>query len=110
MHICGNAYHKRTYDGGIQGVCPVDNCRNIYNDNPFTEENTGYLRNIAKYSLYSFIISMILQIIFSLISNIEIDINFGGTSIMTILILYATTYVFEYGTKLQEKSSEKIYS
>ncbi len=84
--------------------------RNIYNDNPFTEENTGYLRNIAKYSLYSFIISMILQIIFSLISNIEIDINFGGTSIMTILILYATTYVFEYGTKLQEKSSEKIYS
>ena len=33
MHICGNAYHKRTYDGGIQGVCPVDNCRNIYNDN-----------------------------------------------------------------------------
>lgn len=84
--------------------------RNIYNDNPFTEENTGYLRNIAKYSLYSFIISMILQIIFSLISNIEIDINFGGTSIMTILILYATTYIFEYGTKLQEKSSKKIYS
>ena len=83
--------------------------RNIYNDNPFTEENTGYLRNIAKYSLYSFIISMILQIIFSLISNIEIDINFGGTSIMTILILYATTYIFEYGTKLQEKSTEKIY-
>ena len=84
--------------------------RNIYNDNPFTEENTGYLRNIAKYSLYSFIISMILQIIFSLISNIEIDINFGGSSIMTILILYATTYIFEYGTKLQEKSSKKIYS
>ena len=53
---------------------------------------------------------MILQIIFSLISNIEIDINFGGSSIMTILILYATTYIFEYGTKLQEKSSKKIYS
>lgn len=84
--------------------------RNIHNDNPFTKENTGYLRNMANYSLYSLIASIILQIVFNLVSSIETNINFVDIDIMTILILYAVTYIFEYGTKLQEKSTEKIYS
>lgn len=83
---------------------------NINEDNPFTEENTNYLRKIAKYSLYSLIISIILQIVFDLVSGLEINIDFSSVSIMTVLILYTSTYIFEYGTKLQEKSNEKIYS
>lgn len=84
--------------------------RNINEDSPFTEENTNYLRKIAKYSLYSLIISIILQIVFELVSGLEINIDFSSVSIMTILILYVSTYIFEYGTKLQAKSTEKIYS
>lgn len=84
--------------------------RNINEDSPFTEENTNYLRKIAKYSLYSLIISIILQIVFELVSGLDINIDFNSVSIMTILVLYVSTYIFEYGTKLQAKSTEKIYS
>ena len=84
--------------------------RNIHNDNPFTVENTGYLRKMGKYLIITIVLNIILQLVFSAITNTTVTLSFESADIITILVLYSASYIFEYGCKLQEKTKEKIYS
>lgn len=80
-----------------------------HEDTPFTDENCGLLRQIAKYALILLIVSLVSNIITSLIVGTSITIT-ATVDIIRILVLYAASYIFEYACKLQSKSKEKLYT
>ena len=78
-------------------------------DTPFTMENVGYIRNIA----ILLIIMACVKIAGNGIGNILITnsatFSFDLIDVVYILILFAVSYIFEYGCSLQAKSESKIY-
>ena len=82
---------------------------NIYNnETPFTTENNDYLSKISYLALVAVIISIVSDIISSLLFGNSM-VRVSMTSIIIVLVLYVTTYVFEYACILQKDSKHKIY-
>ena len=78
-------------------------------DTPFTMENVAYI-NQAAYMLIGFLAApIIVNLIFHLITGIDIPTSGGLTYLIEILVLFVLGYVFEYGFKLQQKSLGKMY-
>lgn len=79
-------------------------------DTPFTVDNAKLIKQMAFLMIYSIIASVVAAIPFGFISNLNYNYNMRGFSVIEILILFAVSYIFEYGAKLQEGSNEKVYS
>ncbi len=84
--------------------------KNIHDqETPFTEENTNLLKKIGLIQIIIVIISFVGSIAVAIAVGENTSINFSVTNISWILGVYLLAYIFEYGTKLQEKSKSKIY-
>lgn len=78
--------------------------KNIYKGNtPFTEENVKHIKNIAKYMLIAAILMGVSGVIIETLTNHSFDFNTGFIGTLSILILYAFSYIFEYGYNLQKE-------
>ena len=78
---------------------------NIYNsETPFTLENADYIRKCAYYLIAFIAVPLILSGVFELITGTEITTNYSLFEVIIILVLFATSYVFEYGYSVENKT------
>ena len=83
--------------------------KNIHDESsPFIQANVDLLRKISKLLIYSFVISIIVNMISSALLNGSFSIEV--TNIVEILIVFFLSYLFEYGYKIQKDTNGKIYS
>ena len=83
---------------------------NIHNENtPFSIINVSYIKNIAFYFTASVIGQTLLEILISLIFNVELGFEIGLSSYIFVLIIIALSYIFKYGYEIQLDSKGKIY-
>ena len=88
----GNKLFKNLHDG----------------DTPFTRENVNTIKKIAYFSIIIVILQSLTNISIELLSK-QADLNINMTSIFEILLLFAFSYIFEYGYEIQLDSKGKIY-
>ena len=75
---------------------------NIMNeDTPFVIENFQLIRNVGYYMIATMGMSLLLNLLLSLISDIDLNINIEFSNIAAILFAFVLSYIFEYGYKLQ---------
>jgi len=78
-------------------------------ETPFIEENSNLIRKMAYYNIAIFAVSLISSGIIAAISVGVFNYSFDVIGIGEILVLFGLSYIFDYGTKLQEQSDLKIY-
>ena len=79
------------------------------NETPFTIDNIDYLRKIGYYLIVLLILPFVISLIIQVILGVDYKISFNFSGLTIIFIAFILSYVFEYGSKLQEKSDLKIY-
>jgi hypothetical protein len=83
---------------------------NIYEgDTPFTLENVNHIKKMAIYMIISIILSSIGSTFINLafISDNPLELNLFN--IVEIIFLYALSYIFEYGARIQQDSKGRMY-
>lgn len=84
--------------------------KNIYKkDTPFTIENEKILKKIFIFALVEMALTKITAILYSIIANIDLAIEFSIIDFIFILILVSIVYMFKYGRMIQADSKAKIY-
>lgn len=78
-------------------------------DTPFIEDNVKHLRKMAGYMISALIISIVISTIINIMYNSDIALFDSSYSIITILVLFGLSHVFDYGMSLQKDSKKKIY-
>ncbi len=73
---------------------------------PFEKDNATRLEKAAKYFLISFCITLVCNLVMSIVSDGK-AINVNGGSISAILGLYVLVYVFKYGASVEGKKEER---
>lgn len=76
-------------------------------ETPFTMDNVHHLRMIALYMLLALVLGEIVESVLTGILNCEVNEEALG-SILSVIIVYALSFVFEYGVKLQEQVDETL--
>ena len=76
-------------------------------ESPFTMDNVHHLRMIALYMLLALVLGEIVESVLTGILNCEVNEEALG-SILSVIIVYALLFVFEYGVKLQEQVDETL--
>ncbi len=85
--------------------------RNIYDkDTPFNEENVLYLRKIGYFLIAIIGIEFVFSVIGGAAIKYNIDIKFDLSQVAYVLMVFAISYIFEYGIVLQKDSKKTIYS
>ena len=84
--------------------------KNIHdNETPFNMENVRYISKIALYTLLYIlsqdVLGSLVEVIYSLDFNIEIEL----TNYVLVLVIFAISYVFKYGYQIQLDSKGKMY-
>ena len=84
--------------------------KNVYEkDTPFTIENEKILKKIFIFALVEMALTKITGILYSIIVNIDLAIEFSIIDFILILILVSIVYMFKYGRMIQADSKAKIY-
>ncbi|MCR4581276.1 MAG: helix-turn-helix domain-containing protein [Bacilli bacterium] len=78
-------------------------------DTPFTLDNVDHIKKMAIYLIASIIISAIGSTIINIAFSSEAIIEFNLFNVVEIIFLFAMSYIFEYGTKIQKDSNGKMY-
>lgn len=76
---------------------------------PFTLENVNYIKKIAYIMIAIIIVPNIIGLIFELILNTDLNIDFEMFSLIEILFLFSMAYIFQYGYEIQLDSKGKMY-
>lgn len=77
-------------------------------DTPFTLENVNHIKKMSYNMIYAIITSTIGTILLSIsMASEEIEINLFN--IIEIIFLFAMSYIFEYGYRIQKDSNGKMY-
>ena len=78
-------------------------------DTPFSMENVNYINKAAYMLVGALAVPIVIELIFELITGIDISVNGNLVYLLVIIGLFTMGYVFEYGYKLQEKTDAKMY-
>ena len=78
-------------------------------DTPFTLENVGYIKEMAKLMIIALILPSGGGIIFEKILSTDLDVGFELFDVVQILFLFGISYIFEYGYELQQDTKAKMY-
>ncbi len=78
-------------------------------DTPFIKENVDLIKKMSYFLIAAIILPNISGKMFELILHRSLDINIEMYSILSILIIYTLSYIFEYGYEIQRDSKGKIY-
>lgn len=76
-------------------------------DSPFTLENSLYIKKCGYYLIALVAVPLVLSGIFEMISGTELMFTWNTVEILLILVVFAMSYVFEYGYDLENKKSNK---
>lgn len=83
---------------------------NIYNgDTPFTLENVKHIKKMSYFMVACIILSEIGKSVLNLSIVKELDFDIEIFDIVTILFLFAMSYIFEYDYEIQLDSKGRIY-
>ena len=83
---------------------------NIYEgDTPFTLENVEHIKKMAIFMIVSIVLSAIGTTIINIAFSAEDAVSFNLFNIVEIIFLYAMSYIFEYGYRIQQDSKGKMY-
>lgn len=77
-------------------------------DTPFIMENVELIRKIGWLKVASAIVSLVANGAINTFTNIDANVG-TGVNLVSILVIFASSIIVEYGCKLQEKSNAKIY-
>lgn len=84
--------------------------KNIYNNHtPFTIENEKLVCRACLFILIEMVLQKLTALIYSLIANLDLAIDFNIKDIIVILIGISIIYIFKYGRMLQVDTKAKIY-
>lgn len=78
-------------------------------DTPFTMENVEHIKKMAYLMIISIILPIISDGLFATITKSNWNLDIELFSIVEILILFAASYIFEYGYTIQSETDAKIY-
>ncbi|MCQ2411656.1 MAG: DUF2975 domain-containing protein [Sphaerochaetaceae bacterium] len=77
-------------------------------NSPFTDENVKSIRRISLYMLIGWILASIIAFVMEVVLHAGPTFEFEGGSLLLIFIVYALSFVFEYGVKLQTQVDETL--
>ena len=78
-------------------------------DTPFTMENVEHIKKMAYLMIISIILPIISDGLFATITKSNWNLDIELFSIVEILVLFAASYIFEYGYSIQSETDAKIY-
>ena len=78
-------------------------------DTPFTLENVDHIKKIAYLMIALIIIPSISAVMFELVIQRNLNIEFNTFSVLEILIIFVMSYIFEYGYEIQLDSKGTMY-
>lgn len=78
-------------------------------DTPFTLENVDHIKKIAYLMIALIIIPSISAVMFELVIQRNLNIDFNTFSVLEILIIFVMSYIFEYGYEIQLDSKGTMY-
>jgi len=78
-------------------------------DTPFTMDNVMHIKKMAWLAIWLIIFPTLTGIFAELIMGLDLDIGFEGISLLTILLLFSLSYIFEYGYQIQLDSKGVMY-
>ena len=78
-------------------------------DTPFTLENVDHIKKIAYLMIALIIIPSISAVMFELVIQRDLNIDFNTFSVLEILIIFVMSYIFEYGYEIQLDSKGIMY-
>lgn len=78
-------------------------------DTPFIPENVKFIKTIAYLMIISIIIPNVSGSIFEGVLHTDLNIGFEMFDVITILIIWTLSYIFEYGYEIQLDSKGKMY-
>ncbi len=78
-------------------------------DTPFTLENVDHIKRMAYLMIALIIIPSISAVMFELVIQKDLDIDFNTFSVLEILIIFVMAYIFEYGYEIQLDSKGIMY-
>ena len=78
-------------------------------DTPFTLENVDHIKKIAYLIIALIIIPSISAVMFELVVQRDLNIDFNTFSVLEILIIFVMSYIFEYGYEIQLDSKGIMY-
>ena len=78
-------------------------------DTPFTLENVDHIKKIAYLMIALIIIPSISAVMFELVIQRDLNIDFNTFSVLEILIIFVMSYIFEYGYEIQLDSKGTMY-
>ena len=76
----------------------------VTSKSPFTEENGACINKIGKLMVYSFIVSIVLDLILVLVTKNSLLVNVKTFGIIEILCVFTLYYIFRYGINLEKKN------
>ena len=82
---------------------------NIGEGDVFAEENPGLLKNIGYVMIAIIVIPFLAGIVPNAVMGSDFGEDFTFVNVVEILIVFALSYIFEYGHKLSQKCSLPIY-
>ncbi len=78
-------------------------------DTPFTLENVDHIKKIAYLMIALIVIPSISAVMFELVIQKDLNIDFNTFSVLEILIIFVMSYIFEYGYEIQLDSKGIMY-
>ena len=83
--------------------------KNIYEkDSPFNLENIDYIRKIAYLLIAYIVVPLVFGGIFELITGKDMMFDASFLEIFLIIVLFLTSYVFEYGYSVENKKAKLV--
>lgn len=78
-------------------------------DTPFTMDNVDHIKKMAWLMIGLIIFPALTGVFAELFMGVDLDIGFEGSSLLTILLLFSLSYIFEYGYQIQLDSKGVMY-
>ena len=78
-------------------------------DTPFTLENVGYIKQMAKLMIIALVLPSGGGFVFEKILGLDLRVDFELFDVIQILFLFGISYIFEYGYELQQDTKAKMY-
>ena len=78
-------------------------------DTPFTMENVEHIKKMAWLMIWLIIFPDISALFAEFVAGFDLDISFGGSNLLVILLLFSLSYIFEYGYHIQLDSKGVMY-
>ena len=82
---------------------------NVQDGHVFTEDNAVILRNVGYLIIASFVIPFLAGIVPNSVMGTNFGEDFSLVDVISILAIFALSYIFEYGSAIQEDSKSVIY-